>query len=534
VPDEPADWFLAADERGNPHTDIDRGRDGRAWTEGNRVEPLVHGATYFARLLDALRPLGEGDMVLLTDWRGDGDERLDGTPGSELGAVLAKLAGRGVAVRGLVWRSHPDQARLSEQEAQHLAAQVNAAGGQMLLDQRVRRAGSHHQKLVLIRRSGSGEDVAFVGGIDLCHGRRDDERHRGDPQVIDLDPRYGDTPAWHDIQLKLRGPAIGDLATTFRERWDDPTPLDHRNPWRRVLARRTREPRRPEPLPPRPAEPGPAGTHAVQVLRTYPSKRPRFPFAPDGERSIARAYGKAFRRARRLIYLEDQYLWSEHVVGALADALRTQPELRLVAVVPRYPEQDGRVSGPAERIGHQRALDMVLEAGGDRVLVVDPENDEGRPVYVHAKVCVVDDVWCIVGSDNLNLRSWTHDSELSCAVLDPTRDERPPSDPAGLGDGARVLPRALRVSLAAEHLGRPVDDPGHLDPVAAFDLWRATAEQLDAWYAGGERGPRPPGRVRPHRPTRVRWWAAWWASPAYRLVVDPDGRPRRLRGTARF
>jgi phosphatidylserine/phosphatidylglycerophosphate/cardiolipin synthase-like enzyme len=192
------------------------------------------------------------------------------------------------------------------------------------------------------------------------------------------------------------------------------------------------------------------------------------------------------------------------------------------------------VSGPAERIGHQRALDVVLDAGGDRVLVVDPENDEGRPVYVHAKVCVVDDVWCIVGSDNLNLRSWTHDSELSCGVLDPTRDEREPRDPAGLGDEARVLPRSLRLGLAAEHLGCPADHPALLDPVAAFDLWRATADELDAWYAGGERGPRPPGRVRPHRPARVRWWAAWWASPAYRLVVDPDGRPRRLHGTSRF
>ena len=54
-------------------------------------------------------------------------------------------------------------------------------------------------------------------------------------------------------------------------------------------------------------------------------------------------------------------------------------------------------------------------------------------------------VWAIVGSDNLNLRSWTHDSELSCAVLDATRDARALSDPGGLGDGARALARDLRL-----------------------------------------------------------------------------------------
>ena len=54
----------------------------------------------------------------------------------------------------------------------------------------------------------------------------------------------------------------------------------------------------------------------------------------------------------------------------------------------------------------------------------DLENEPGLPIYVHSKVCVVDDVWLSVGSDNLNRRSWTHDSELSCALLDERLDER--------------------------------------------------------------------------------------------------------------
>jgi hypothetical protein len=42
----PHPWFLTTEERGNRDTDVDGRRgDGRAWTEGNAVEALVHGAT---------------------------------------------------------------------------------------------------------------------------------------------------------------------------------------------------------------------------------------------------------------------------------------------------------------------------------------------------------------------------------------------------------------------------------------------------------------------------------------------------------
>src|SRR5205807_9196226 len=177
-------WFLTPDERGNPATEIDRRRgDGRAWTAGNEVTALIHGSEYFAHLLRHLRRMCSGDIVFFTDWRGDGDERLAKEPGTDLATVLTDVSRKGVDVRGLVWRSHADSAEFSEHQHVELAREVNDAGGEILLDERVRRSGCHHQKLVLIRRSGSeGADVAFVGGMDLCHGRRDDGAHHGDPQ----------------------------------------------------------------------------------------------------------------------------------------------------------------------------------------------------------------------------------------------------------------------------------------------------------------------------------------------------------------
>ncbi|GAA1595496.1 phospholipase D-like domain-containing protein [Kribbella hippodromi] len=497
------EWFLTPEERGNPATGLDANG---AWTEGNLVRPLVHGATYFQRLYDELRVLRPGDQVYFTDWRGDPDEVLTDR-GPSIGEVLCELAKSGVTIRALLWRSHSDHLDFNSQENQHFGTELNEAGGAVLLDQRVRRLASHHQKLFVIRHRGNpAADLAFVGGIDLCHGRRDDVRHLGDPQTAPMDRRYGSRPPWHDVMLELRGPVVGDLLRCFIERWDDPHPLDRRTPYRMVIQRLARMPRHPGELPETFPDPPPAGPHTVQVLRTYAHKHPGFPFAPHGEYSIARAYLKAFRRAKSLIYLEDQYLWSNLVAEGLREALERSPELRIIAVVPRYPDQDGRVSGPPARHAQLEALRLL---DSDRVAVYDLENENGVPIYVHAKVCIVDDTWMTCGSDNFNRRSWTSDSELTCAIDSPE------------------LARSLRSQLWSEHLC--TDKTDEADPITGFTTWRETAAELDNWYANGCQGPRPPGRIRRHRPeplTRTQsLWAPWLAGHLY----DPDGRKHAAR-----
>ena len=260
---------------------------------------------------------------------------------------------------------------------------------------------------------------------------------------------------------------------------------------------------------------------------------------------MARGYTKALERAERLIYVEDQYLWSTEVAVTFADALRAKPELRVIAVLPHVPDQSARLSRVPQDLARNDTMAQLRQAGPGRVAFYGIENHRGLPVYVHAKVCVIDDWWATIGSDNFNRRSWTHDSELSAVVLDSE------------GGDHSAYARRLRLTLAAEHLDRnfgPEAYPGDIsalapgrtrqdlddslllevmadciDPHDMFDAFASSAEALQAWYDGGHQGERPPGRLRQLRRLHLSPATRAWAGPLYRVIHDPDGRPRALR-----
>ena len=440
--------------------------------------------------------------------------------------LLAAADRRGVDVRGLIWRSHLDALSFSAEENRQTGEQLQRNGAEALLDMRVRTGGSHHQKLVVIRHRDHPErDVAYVGGIDLCHSRRDDARHLGDPQPQRMAAAYGDRPPWHDVQVAISGPAVHDVETVFRERWQDPTPL-------------SRHPVAPDP---RPAEPDrhptrtrcpsrrhrrrrfPAATHLVQLLRTYPNLRHGrdYPFAVGGERSMARGYSKALARAQQLVYIEDQYLWSRDVAAAIVASLRESPELRVIAVLPHLPDQSKALSRIPQEFGRAEAIGMLRAAAPDRFACYGLENHDGVPVYVHAKVCVMDDWWATIGSDNFNRRSWTPrlgavGGRGGSGRWRPQR-VRPPAAvdagrraPRSRRSGRRGVPRRHLPDRAGSRRPDDLDDADLLremadcvDGPAMFDVFAASAAALQAWHDGGRSGPRPPGRLRPLRVPRL-------------------------------
>ena len=211
----------------------------------------------------------------------------------------------------------------------------------------------------------------------------------------------------------------------------------------------------------------------------------------------------------------------------VADVLTANPDLRMLIVLPMIPDVDAPVAETTQSYGRRLAMEQILATGGDRVAVFGLCNAAGLPIYVHSKLCVIDDQWASVGSDNLNLRSWTSDSEIACLVI----DERE-SDSAAPDDSFPVL---LLRELAAEHLGCiPEEVPTDLHDL--FDAFVASADALDSWYAAAtaptasaRRDPRQlarhlarPRRKHGHRMDRARNTAAQTArqrSPAASIVA---------------
>ncbi|MGZ4308367.1 MAG: phospholipase D-like domain-containing protein [Gaiellaceae bacterium] len=384
--------------------------------EGNRFEVFVDGTEALPAIAKACESARE--RVWLAGWHFTPELQVGDTTLREL---LAGLAER-VDVRVLAWAGaplplfHPDRKEVREMRERL----VRGTRIVCALDDRERPMHCHHEKLVIV----DGE-VAFVGGIDLTTlggDRLDSSSHpaRG---------RLG----WHDAASRLEGPAVGDVAAHFALRWQEVTG---------------------ERLDPGPV-PEPAGEAELQVVRTVPNNV--YDRLPRGDFRILESYLRALRSAERLVYLESQFLWSPELVHVLAEKLRRPPadDFRLVVVLPAHPK-----NGQEDTRGQLGVL-AAADGGAGRFLACtlwQPGSD-AKPVYVHAKIGIVDDRWLTIGSANLNEHSLFNDTEVNVVTHD-----------SGLA-------RALRLRLWAEHLGcEQAELEG--DPAQLVDeRWRPLAEE---------------------------------------------------------
>jgi phosphatidylserine/phosphatidylglycerophosphate/cardiolipin synthase-like enzyme len=379
---------------------------------GSGAELLVDGAEILPRI--AADVAAASSHVHVAGWTFTPGFRM-GEGGPTLRGLLADAATR-ADVRVLAWAGAPlplfrpdrDEVRTMRDEL------TRGTRVQMQLDSKERPMHCHHEKLVLV-----DDRVAYVGGLDLTSfagNRLDSSEH---PK------RYG--LGWHDACLRLEGPVVADVAEHFRLRWDGAVP----------------EPRVPEP----------SGPFEAQLVRTVPEHVYRG--LPRGEFTILESYVRALRAADRFVYLESQFLWSPELIEVLAEKLREppRPDFRVVVVLPANPN-----NGRDDTRGQLGVLVDAADEGGDgeRFLACTLFQPGGGPVYVHAKIGIVDDEWLTVGSANLNEHSLFNDTEVNTVVRDP------------------AFVRAARLRLWSEHLEEDADG----DPVEVIDeRWRPRANE---------------------------------------------------------
>ena len=138
---------------------------------------------------------------------------------------------------------------------------------------------------------------------------------------------------------------------------------------------------------------------------------------PRGEFSILESYVRALRSARKLIYLENQFLWSPEIVAILEAKLRHPPsdDFRVVVLLP-HKANTARTTR-AGMLGRLVAADEG-RANFLATTILSRTGERSGPLYVHAKIGIVDDAWLAIGSANLNEHSLFNDSEVDVVTCD--------------------------------------------------------------------------------------------------------------------
>jgi len=150
----------------------------------------------------------------------------------------------------------------------------------------------------------------------------------------------------------------------------------------------------------------------------------------------------------------------------LIDKLREppDPEFRLLLVLPAKPNSGGDDT--------RGVLGELIEADDDngRLLACTLYARSGNlfdPIYVHAKIGIVDDSWLTLGSANLNEHSLFNDTEMNVVTHD------------------KELARETRLRLWSEHLERSVAALPSDAATTIDELWKPiSADQLARRTAG--------------------------------------------------
>ncbi|MFT3906375.1 MAG: cardiolipin synthase [Steroidobacteraceae bacterium] len=241
-----------------------------------------------------------------------------------------------------------------------------------------------HRKLLVV----DGR-VAFTGGMNISATYASSSTSRPGPDK-------GLTEGWRDTQARIEGPAVQQLQAIFFETWvrlGGMVSSDAK--YFPLLA--------------------PLGNDVVATV-TSTGARQR-------DEAIYSTYLAAIRHAQHQLWITQAYFAPPpQMRHALEDAARRGVDVRILL--------PGFTDSTAILYASQASYSELLRAG---IRLYEMDN-----ALLHAKTALVDDALVIIGSANLDYRSFLHNNEITAAVI---------SDPL-----AAQMRRAFQTDLDRSHL----------------------------------------------------------------------------------
>jgi cardiolipin synthase A/B len=203
-------------------------------------------------------------------------------------------------------------------------------------------------------------EVAFTGGVGF------DKRWSGHGQ---------DAQHWHDVELRVRGPLVSELQAAFQEHWvkTGQEALTGAGQFPAVA---------------------PAGNLKAQMVASH-----SFSMAP-----VPLVQAVAFAAATKRIWITNAYCTpTDDQVQLLTKAVQRGVDVRLLLPGPNDDQ-------PLTKSAGRSAYGKLLE-GGAKIF-------EYEPTMIHVKAMVVDGMFSMIGSSNLDARSAEINEELDTVVYD--------------------------------------------------------------------------------------------------------------------
>ncbi|MCW8408575.1 phospholipase D-like domain-containing protein [Legionella sp. PATHC035] len=397
----------------------------------NQIEYMVDGTNAFAEIVKALQTAKTPDhYIYILGWMLDIDFPLIETDQkSTLFNLLNTASTKGVEIRILVWNN--PSVELQKMNLNNIPKLNGLSNTVALLDDNTystsdsrqfvaqfvpfimqkfsqyqsifkeldpfyailryclsKNVGSHHEKVLVIK----GEEglISFCGGMDINKNR--------------FDAYHKDYSNVHDVHCKVQGPAAYQILQKFKKRW-------HNHPSTKNIQLKGENETKP-------SEITMGNFYYGKVVGTYND-----PNSNDHDRSLKDAYFAIIANAQKYIYIEDQYLVNVDVAKQLNKKIQESNFVCLILAIQDSQETtdilipdrkrgefwDALLSGVNQQVKDKVALVLI-----DRV---NAAKENYHPA-MHSKIIIADDEIVIIGSANVNQRSFTHDSETSMVIFD--------------------------------------------------------------------------------------------------------------------